>query len=255
MDIFGRTIDCECGKRHHIEPREVVYERGAARRLPELCGRAADGRLVAVLADARTRAVAVAGVCEALKESGRQVSEVIVPDGADGGTPVCDDVTKERLAAELGEVDLIVPVGSGVLNDLGKWIAFERDIPFVVMATAASMNGYASANVAPTIKGVKTLVRARPPVAVAADPAVIENAPWELTASGLGDILAKSVSSTDWLMNHLLFGDSYCARSVGLIADIEPLYLDHPEELKARKPAAVGALFRGLLRPAAFSVL
>ena len=247
MDIFGRTFACECGKTHRIEPREVLYARGAVDQLPEVCARAAEGRHVTVLMDVRTREVAGAAACKALAENGRQVTEVLVPDPAEGRSPVCDDLTKERLSPEMGAADLIVSVGSGVVNDLGKWLAFERNIPFVCVATAASMNGYASANVAPTIEGVKTLVRARPPVAVVADPAVIENAPWELTASGLGDILAKSVSSTDWLLNHLLFGDYYCARSVGLIADLEPLYLEHPEDVKARAPQATEALFAGLL--------
>lgn len=247
MDIFGSTFACECGKQHHITPGEVVYARGAISLLPEVCARAATGRRVTVVMDARTREVAGRAVCAALRGGAWEVMEMLVPDGPDGASPVCDDITKTRLAAELGEMDIIVPVGGGVLNDLGKWLAFERDLPFVALATAASMNGHASANVAPTIAGVKTLVRACPPVAVVADPEVIENAPWELTASGLGDILAKSVSSADWLMNHLLFGDFYCERSVNLIAELEPLYLEHPEDLKARQPEAVGALFRGLL--------
>ena len=67
------------------------------------------------------------------------------------------------------------------------------------------MNGYASANVAPTINGVKTLLRARAPLAVASSPRVLGQAPHEMTAAGLGDVLAKSVSSADWYMNHHLF--------------------------------------------------
>jgi len=246
-DIFGTTFDCECGRRHTIDPRVVVYARGAAERLPALCAEATQGRRAAVLMDKRTRAVAGEAVCRKLAEAGWAVREIPVSDRADGGSPVCDDVTKEAVSAKIETVDLIVPVGSGVISDLGKWNAFERDLPFVSFATAASMNGYASANVAPTIDGVKTLVRASPPVAVVADPDIIGNAPWEMTASGLGDILAKSVSSADWLLNHVLFGDFFCARSVALIADIEPLYMDHPEDLKARSPRAVEALFRGLL--------
>ena len=59
-----------------------------------------------------------------------------------------------------------------------------------------------------------------------------------MTASGLGDLLAKSVSSTDWRLNHLLFGDYYCARSVGLIDEIEPLYLNNPRGVKGGEPGA-----------------
>ena len=246
-DVFGKTFACACGKTHRIEPREVVYNEHALDQLPGICARAAAGRRAVVLMDERTRAVAGCDACRRLAHDTWRVVEVVVPDGARGGTPVCDDITKDLLYPRAGEADLIVSVGSGVINDLGKWIAGDMGVPFVCFATAASMNGYASANVAPTVAGVKTLVRARPAVAVAAVPEIIENAPSEMTASGLGDVLAKSVSSTDWRLNHLLFDDYYCARSVGLIADIEPLYLDHPADLKTRTPRALAALFKSLL--------
>jgi len=246
-ELFGRTFACDCGRTHRIQPKEVCYTRGIARSLPTLCARASEGRRVAVFMDERTRDVMGAQVCAVLSSDRWLVREVLVPDRPGGESPVCDDATKEELAAGLGECDLVVSVGAGVISDLGKWIAFERDTPFVAVATAASMNGYASANVAPTLKGVKSLVRARPPSIVAADPDVIENAPWKLTASGLGDIVAKPVSSADWRLNNLLFGDFYCERAVGLIADIEPLYLERPEALRRREPVAVEALFGGLL--------
>jgi glycerol-1-phosphate dehydrogenase [NAD(P)+] len=109
------------------------------------------------------------------------------------------------------------------------------------------MNGYTSGNIAAVVKGVKVIVDGKPPLAVVTEPSIIEIAPAELTASGLGDILAKSVSSADWYLNHRLFGDYYCARSVNLIAEIEPLYLERSDELKARKPQAIEALYIGLL--------
>ena len=246
-DLFGKTFECGCGKTHSIEPREVIYDARAVEMLPGVCVQATDGRRVAVFVDERTREVAGRDVCRVMTENGWGVTEVLVPDPSPLASPVCDDVTKEKLALELGDVDMVLPVGSGVLNDLGKWIAFDRGIPFAVFATAASMNGYASANVAPTLEGVKSLIRAKPPYAVAADPRIIADAPDEMTASGLGDILAKSVSSTDWYLNHVLFGDFYCARAVGLIEDIEPLYLEQPLALKRRQPEAVEALFQGLL--------
>jgi glycerol-1-phosphate dehydrogenase [NAD(P)+] len=138
-------------------------------------------------------------------------------------------------------------VGAGVINDLGKWVAADRGLPHVTFATAASMNGYTSANIAPTIGGVKRLLDGQAPRFVASSPAVLAAAPYELTASGLGDALAKSVSSADWLCNHLLFGDYYCERSVRLIEEIEPLYLQHPQTLAVREPQAVDALFSALL--------
>ncbi|MGC9453399.1 MAG: iron-containing alcohol dehydrogenase [Phycisphaerae bacterium] len=245
--IFGRTFDCECGRTHSIEPREIAYREDAVVRLPEIAAECCRGRAVCVLSDARTRRAAGEGVAEVLKSNGWDVHELIVPDPVEGKSPVCDDVTKARLAEKLPDVDLIVPVGAGVVSDLGKWLAFERGMPFLTFATAASMNGYASANVAPAVDGVKTLVRARPPVAVVSSPSVLADAPYELTAAGFGDVLAKSVSSADWKLNAMLFGEYYCARSVSLIAEIEPLYLDNPEAIRDRRREAVEALYEALL--------
>lgn len=244
--IYGQTIECECDRTHHIEPQQVIYEKGALTRLHEVL-QYTTGRQVVLLMDIRTREVAGKEAAVLLRDAGWKVSEIVVPDPAEGAAPICDDHTHDWLLRQIEATDIVVPVGSGVLNDLGKWIAFDLSVPYVCFATAASMNGYASANVVTTIKGVKSLLWARPPRTVLSDPAILRDAPYQLTTAGLGDILAKSVSSADWRMNHFLFGDYFCERSVSLIADIEPLYLDHPEDLWERKPKAMEALFHGLL--------
>ncbi|MGA9349573.1 MAG: sn-glycerol-1-phosphate dehydrogenase [Anaerolineae bacterium] len=245
--LYGQTIQCNCGKTHHIEPHRVIYEKGALTRLPRVLSEYTTGRRAVLLMDIRTRDVAGKEAAALLRDADWEVSEIVVPDPAEGTSPVCDDHTHDWLLHQIEAADVVLPVGSGVLNDLGKWIAFDLKVPYVCFATAASMNGYASANVATTIKGVKSLLWARPPRTVVSDPAILRDAPYELTTAGLGDILAKSVSSADWRMNHFLFGDYFCDRSVSLIADIEPLYLDHPENLRDRKPKAMAALFHGLL--------
>ncbi len=247
LDLFGKTFDCECGRTHSVQPGEVLYADDALDRLPGLCARAAGGRRAAVLADVRTRDAAGQDVTDALRQAGWQADTVLLEDPAPGASPVCDDHTRRAIEPSLLEADLILPVGSGVISDMGKWIAVDAGLPFVAFATAASMNGYASSNIAPTIRGLKSLLYGRPPAAVVSAPPVLRDAPYQLTAAGLGDVLAKSVSSADWHMNHLLFGDYYCPRAVGLIARIEPMYLQHPQDLPAAKPQALEALFFALL--------
>jgi len=245
--IYGQTIECDCGKTHHVEPQRVIYENGALSRLPEVLSEYTTGRRVVALMDIRTREVAGQEAAALLRDANWEVSEIVVPDPAQGASPICDDHTHDWLLRRIETADGVLPIGSGVLNDLGKWTAFNLNVPYVCFGTAASMNGYASANVATTIKGVKSLLWARPPRTVLSDPAILRDAPYELTTAGLGDILAKSVSSADWRMDHFLFGDYFCKRSVSLIADIEPLYMDHPEDVRERKPKAMEALFHGLL--------
>ena len=246
-DIFGQTIECPCGKTHHVTPHEVVYSPDALTRLPDVCARYCRGRRAAVLMDVRTGQAAGFQAATLLADAGWDVTELVVEDPAAGSSPVCDDTTQRSLAERVGRVDLIVPVGSGAISDLGKWLALEANLPAVTFATAASMNGYASANVAPSIDGVKTVLQARAPLAVMAAPSVLCEAPYELTAAGLGDVLAGSVSSADWYLNHLFFGDYYCDRAVSLVSEIEPMVFRHARDLPRRDDEAIAAVFEALL--------
>ncbi|MBI3985432.1 MAG: iron-containing alcohol dehydrogenase, partial [Lentisphaerae bacterium] len=120
-------------------------------------------------------------------------------------------------------------------------------IPYVVLATAASMNGYASNNIAPSIRGIKRVIPGTVPETILAVPSILARAPYALTASGLGDVLAKPVSVTDWKLNQLLFGDYYCPLCARLIADLEPSYMGCPEKIQSDEPAAMEALFLALV--------
>ncbi|HET6411518.1 MAG TPA: iron-containing alcohol dehydrogenase [Anaeromyxobacter sp.] len=250
MDLFdalGEPIRRAFTSRRDTLPRALFYSRDAADELARLLARQIPGRSAILVADPRTFAVAGGRCEEALRSAGFSLAKHLVADPPGGGSPVCDDLTKDRLGAELGAADVIVAVGSGVVNDLCKWIAGERSVPYAVYATAASMNGYSAANVAPSIRGVKSLFRARAPLAIAADPAVIESAPFELTASGLGDAVAKPVSSADWLVNHRLIGEEFSRPVAEIIDRIEGTYVEEPERLFRRDPAAIRALFEALV--------
>ncbi|HPD46057.1 MAG TPA: iron-containing alcohol dehydrogenase [Anaerohalosphaeraceae bacterium] len=244
--LLNSTFQCQCGKTHSVPVRQIVYSEEAVAAIPDTLAAFTPGRRVLILADQRTWSVAGEEAAWALQQGGWDVSHTIVGDTQHGG-PVCDDHTFEVLNAQLLPADILLAVGAGVINDLTKWLAAERDLPYAVLATAATMNGYTAANVAPTIKGVKTLHVARAPLAVFAIPSVLSDAPFELTAAGLGDVLAKPVSTADWLMNHLFLGEYFCPFCARLINDLEPTYLDNPAAIREREPAALAALFNALV--------
>jgi len=248
LGLLGTSFACDCGREHHVPVRRFLYEAGAVDTLPEIV-RQSDGRAhrTVVVADERTWNVCGRQAAEVLKKAGGEVGQVIVPDQRNSG-PVCDDVTVRPLVEQLRgmHTDLVVAVGSGVINDLCKWASFQLGVPYLVVATAASMNGYSSANVAPTVAGVKLLIEAQPPVAVLAEPAVIEQAPREMTAAGFGDTIAKHQSNTDWVVNRLLLDEYYCKFCASIAAGIEPLYLDHPEDIRDGRREAIRGLFEAL---------
>jgi glycerol-1-phosphate dehydrogenase [NAD(P)+] len=245
-DLLNTSFDCECGRRHNVPIRNIIYAEDALERLPNILGSFVDGRRVALVADQRTWDIAGERARDVLEHTGWSVNHIIVPD-SDHGSPVCDDTTYDWLNDKLPAVDIALAVGCGVINDLTKWLAFDRDLPYAVVATAATMNGFAAANVAPAIKGVKTILAARPPLAVFGIPSVITEAPFELTTAGLGDTIAKPVSTADWILNHIFNGEYFCRYCSEIINALEPYYFDRPNDIKNRQAGAIEALFNALL--------
>jgi glycerol-1-phosphate dehydrogenase [NAD(P)+] len=244
--LLDTTFDCECGRNHKVPVRSIIYAEDVLERLPEVLGSFVKGRRIVLVADKRTWTIAAAHAKETLEQTGWSVHNIIVPD-TDKGGPICDDITHTWLNDQMPPADIALAVGTGVVNDLTKWSAFDKDIPYAVFATAATMNGFTAANVAPTINGVKTLIRARAPLAVFAIPSIIIKAPFELTAAGLGDTIAKPISTADWIFNHLFCDESFCRYCSEIINSLEPYYFDHPEDISNHKPAAIEALFNALL--------
>ncbi len=244
-ELLNKTFDCQCGKSHTVPTREIIYAADAVERMPRVLARCVQGRRVALICDVRTLSVAGKSASQALERSGWNVDVIVVAD-TDRGGPVCDDITYERLKSEIPIVDIALAVGCGVINDLTKWWAFQRNIPYAVIATAATMNGFTSANVAPTMAGVKTLLPARAPLAVFAIPSMIAEAPFELTSAGLGDVIAKPVSAADWMMNHIFNGEHFCRTAAEMINALEPYYMEHPENVRQCRPDALEALVNAL---------
>jgi glycerol-1-phosphate dehydrogenase [NAD(P)+] len=115
----------------------------------------------------------------------------------------------ERVQQSTQEAELILAVGAGTINDICKAAAFERNLPYVAYATAASMNGYCSASASIARGNIKDSFAARPPIAVIADTGIITAAPTRLTRAGVGDTLCRTVVEADMLLSHHLLGTAY----------------------------------------------
>lgn len=202
-----------------------------------------------LIADRRTYEAAGSAVEELVKRAGAEVNLHIVQDYEMGESPKTDDVTKDSLLRGAPKSQALLAVGSGVINGLTKWVAFERDKPFFAVVAAASMNGYAFTNAAATVDGLKILSHANAGKGIFAVPETIENAPFEPTASVLGDVAAKSVSSADWKMNRFLFGEYCCQNLVDLIGGLEPVCLENSQKIAATEPGAIEGLFEAPVFP------
>jgi glycerol-1-phosphate dehydrogenase [NAD(P)+] len=112
---------------------------------------------------------------------------------------LADDVALDAATAALTEADAVVSVGSGTISDISK-VASNRsgNIPYVMVQTAASVDGYTD-NVSVILRaGAKRTIDSRWPDVVLADTTVIATAPRELNTSGFGELLSLFTAPADW---------------------------------------------------------
>ncbi len=157
-----------------------------------------------VVEDPRTRAVAGRRVAELLEAAGVVVAEHVVnPDGSDfHATYEKVEEVREAIAAADGAIP--VAVGSGVINDLTKRACGELGLRYMVVGTAASMDGYTAYGAAITKDGMKQTMGCKAPLGCIVDSAVAAAAPKEMTASGYADLIAKIPAGADWIIADLI---------------------------------------------------
>jgi glycerol-1-phosphate dehydrogenase [NAD(P)+] len=244
--LLGRSFRCECGSTHVVPVQAIAVERGVIDSCHSILAHLVDAGATLLIADPHTWEAAGSRVARALQPH-RTVETCIVP------VPSGDDLhASVELVAELAlsfpdRYDLYLAVGSGTINDLTKALAHQRQRPYAVVATAASMNGYTSWIAALLDRGIKATIAATPPVAVLADPDILRTAPHELTLAGLGDLVSKPFCGVDWLLSALVRDEPYCPLPGRLLSDAFIAGLDQFPALATRDEQAVVELMRLLL--------
>ena len=163
------------------------------------------------------------------------------------GVPVADMETAELIRNASTSADALVAVGSGTINDLCKHAAHLDGKPYIVFPTAASMNGYLSANASLAVNGYKATLPAQMPVGLFCDLSVIAKAPLRLNQSGLGDCLARPAAQWDWLMSHLLLKTPYNEVPYKLLASVEPHLFERARGIMLADPGTLEVLMEALL--------
>ena len=107
----------------------------------------------------------------------------------------------DELTQYLESVDVIpVAVGSGTINDLTKLAAFRNKRQYMVVVTAASVDGYTAFGASITAGGFKQTFECPAPRGVLADLDVLSQAPVEMNAWGYADLIAKIPAGADWIL-------------------------------------------------------
>ncbi len=232
-----------CGKAHHCGIESVHIGKGALQALPQELKRMG-AKKAFLLADQNTYPLAGARIGEMLKENGIGMSQYIFPlsriepdERAVGSAVMHFD----------NSCDTVIALGSGVINDIGKILSATRKTRYIIIATAPSMDGYASATSSMAMDGLKVSLPSRSAQVIIGDTDLVKTAPMEMLKAGLGDMLAKYVSICEWKIANLILGEYYCDTISKLVQDSLQKCVDNADGLLSRKDEAVEAVLEGLV--------
>ena len=238
--VAGRWIDPETGKRLTVPYRSIVIAESLEGREADLVAALGMGQRLAVVYDSDTRA-AMGDRVERALASRFDVRGVLLDH------PHADEDCLGQLASLTRDVDALVAVGSGTLNDLCKYVTFKDGRQYCVFGTAPSMNGYTSTTASITLRsGLKVSLPSHAPQGFFVDLTVNAAAPPYLAAAGFGDCLCRSTAQVDWWMAHRLYGSSYTPTPFVMQEADEVQLLARASDLPRGDKAAVAYLYRVL---------
>ncbi len=239
--ILAKMENCPCGRVHTFDTEIVEIGSGLTAKTGEILKKAGYPQKVLLVADENTLA-ASAGLLESLNEAGFELKQLIYKNMLSAKVEQVLEV--EALAAD---VDGIISVGTGSLNDICRVASFRLKKDYCIFATAPSMDGFAS-DTAPIIENnFKSSWQAAQPRIIIADTAILTKAPVILKSSGFGDMIAKYIGLVDWRVAQLLIDEYYCDNIAALtreaadrIAALAPRITEESEE-------AAGAVMEALV--------
>lgn len=197
-----------------------------------------------IVADPRTYEVAGADVEESFRRAGLACEATFL-----FGPEVHAEHAFVELLQEAFEATPATPVavGSGTINDLTKLAAHRLGRPYMVVATAASMDGYTAYGASITYRGSKQTFDCPAPRAVVADLDVIAAAPAGMNASGYADLLAKGVAGADWILADAAGEDPIDPKVWATVQNALPSWVDAPDGVARNDPETLRRLVVGLM--------
>ena len=242
MDFVKMLQDkhCDCGMVHSCSIKHILIGSDV---LPKYIPLLADYQKILLVADTNTYAVFGKQVEAALADKLENVLVYV----RDGLLVPNEEAVAEMQAKLTPDTELIVGVGSGVIQDLCKYVSFQADLPYHIIATAPSMDGYASKGDAMIMENMKITYNARVPEAIIGDSDILKDAPMEMIQSGYGDILGKYSCLNDWKLSRVVNGEYFCQYVYDLTYEMLTKTKDLGPKLLERDADAMATLMEALV--------
>ncbi len=234
---------CACGKMHKNTLKAAVIEKNA---LQKICGFVRDFKASCayVVSDSNTESAAGESVKKLLNEDGIRYLDYVYPHNHFEPDERAVGAAFMHYSAEC---DIIIGVGSGVINDICKLLAAMTDKPYIIAATAPSMDGYASATSSMIRDGLKISLDSKCPEVIIGDIDILCNAPVKMICSGFGDMLAKYISICEWRIGNLVTGEYYCEEVASIVRYALKKCVESAKQIKDRDEETVRNIMEGMI--------
>ena len=239
VDINKFIGFCGCGKEHKIMVKDIIIESEAIKKLSMIMEK--EGfKNITIICDENTYAAA-----------GEEIKEII-PKGKfinlKSENLYANEIAVQKVYECLAvENDVLIALGSGTIHDITRYVAYNKDIPFISVPTAASVDGFVSTVAAMTWRGYKKTFTAVSPIYVVADTDIFKEAPYRLTASGVSDLIGKYTALVDWKISSIVIGEYICNKVCNMEIDAVNKLCECVDDLVLGKSEAYEQLMYALI--------
>ena len=241
--IRPEGFDCECGRHHVCALQYLKIGRGAVESVPEMLAAMGKKRPF-VVCDQNTYEVAGRRVCEILDRAGVEHGLYVIPGKRI--SPAEWEVGSALMHYD-PRCDMLLGVGSGVVNDICKVLAHAIGVPSAIVGTAPSMDGYASNSSSMEVNHVKVSLYNHAPVGILLDSEILAQAPMRMLWAGLGDMVAKYIAVCEWRISHIVTGEFYCESIAQMMRSALKKIVDASDGITKRDPDAIQSIAEGLV--------
>ncbi|MBE5819824.1 MAG: sn-glycerol-1-phosphate dehydrogenase [Clostridiales bacterium] len=234
--------ECTCGMTHKCNIKNIIIENDAISKVGELLN---GYKKILLVADNNTYSACSEKLEYLFDSTDYEIEKQIFK--TDGMLVPNEQAIEEIKNKMTKDTDLIIGVGSGVINDLCKYVSFINKLPYYIIATAPSMDGYASVGSALIIDSMKVTYNTHVPTAIIGDVSVLKNAPIDMVKAGFGDIIGKFSALNDWELSNIVNEEYFCEYVYDLVYDCLNKTIDLATGLLKREDESIKALMEALV--------
>ncbi|MEF9918214.1 MAG: sn-glycerol-1-phosphate dehydrogenase [Eubacterium sp.] len=243
-DMSNTEFDCSCGRHHNFSIHDIAIGKGAMKELTRIAAPFKDGKIL-MISDNKTFDAAGAQALKLMKDAGFSVKQLCFDRGE--GILIPDESVIGRVLEELDlDITLMVSVGSGTLNDTAKYVSSRTKIPYIIVCTAPSMDGYVADGAPLICDGRKISYPACLAYGVVGDTDIMKEAPMHMIHAGFGDVVGKITALSDWDLAVKEINEYRCDTCVELVKRALEKCFSNAEQLKERNDEATLYLIEAL---------